>query len=369
MATPRSLLVDPNNECDYHIASRCVRSGFLFGVDDLTGHDYSHRRDWVVRRIKQLACCFAVDVYSYTVMSNHFHVVLRYDPMASRLWSDEEVARRWFDAFPPTERGKVAEELKTELRELMLGDAKHIARARRTLGSLSDFMKHLKQPIARRANLEDDCEGHFFEQRFYSGALLTEEALIAAMAYVDLNPVRAKLAQRIEALQQTSVADRLQENSAEALADYLRPVVSGLGDPTNDHETTHLVAKSQGQPECTDPTHMPNTKALVASDTEVVRQESSPPSKETARHPEETSTPPHARRPLPAITLADYLELVRAMAEAVQSPMIRRPNRIEHWIARTTALKKRQRAYGTAESLRQWTADRGMQLRESPLPA
>ena len=73
------------------------------------------------------------------------------------------------------------------------------------------------------ANLEDDRTGHFFEQRFYSGALLTEEALIAAMAYVDLNPVRAKLANRIEEIRDTSIGERLQVNSAEALADYLRP--------------------------------------------------------------------------------------------------------------------------------------------------
>ena len=68
-------------------------------------------------------------------------------------------------------------------------------------------MKHLKQPIARRANLEDDRTGHFFEQRFYSGALLTEEALIAAMAYVDLNPVRAELAERIEEIRDTSIGE------------------------------------------------------------------------------------------------------------------------------------------------------------------
>ena len=59
------------------------------------------------------------------------------------------------------------------------------------LGSLSAFMQHLKQPIARRANIEDGVTGHFFEKRFYSGALLDEEALLTAMAYVDLNPVRA----------------------------------------------------------------------------------------------------------------------------------------------------------------------------------
>ena len=129
---------------------------------------------------------------------------------------------------PADRAGTVVEELKPERHELMLGDPNRVAHARCTLGSMSHFMKHLKQPVARRANLEDDRTGHFFEQRFYSGALLTEEALIAAMAYVDLNPVRAELAERIEEIRDTSICDRLQVNSAEALTDYLRPVVSGL---------------------------------------------------------------------------------------------------------------------------------------------
>ena len=231
MATPRHLLVDPENECDYHLVSHCVRRAFLYGVDDYTRRDCSHRRTWLVERLRQLAPCFAVDVYTFTVLSNHFHLVLRHDPLIHRDWSDEEVAWRWFEAFPPTEHGAVVEELKPERRELLLDDPKRVARGRRTLGSMSDFMKHLKQPIARRANLEDDCTGHFFEQRFYSGALLTEEALIAAMAYVDLNPVRAELAERIEGIRDTSICERLLENSVEALEDYLRPVLSGLDPP------------------------------------------------------------------------------------------------------------------------------------------
>ncbi|MDE0441753.1 MAG: transposase [Gammaproteobacteria bacterium] len=104
MATPRHLLVDPVNECDYHLVSRCVRRAFLCGVDEHDGRDYSHRRTWLVERMRQLALFFAVDIYSYTVLSNHFHLVLRHDPLAHRDWNDEEVARRWFEAFPPTER-------------------------------------------------------------------------------------------------------------------------------------------------------------------------------------------------------------------------------------------------------------------------
>ena len=144
MATPRHLLVDPVNECDYHLVSRCVRRAFLCGVDEHDDRDYSHRRAWLVARLRQIAPCFAVDVYAYTVLSNHFHLVLRHDPLAGRGWSDDEVARRWVEAFPPTERGVVVEALKPERRELILDNADRVARARCTLGSMSHFMKHLR---------------------------------------------------------------------------------------------------------------------------------------------------------------------------------------------------------------------------------
>ena len=121
MTTPRRLLVDPVNACDYHLVSRCVQGAFLCGRDRRTGRDYSHRRQWLVDRIRLLACCFAVEVYAYCIMSNHFHLVARYDPLACWRWSDEEVARRWVDAFPPKDKGEVVEERKPEARELLRG--------------------------------------------------------------------------------------------------------------------------------------------------------------------------------------------------------------------------------------------------------
>lgn len=86
-------------------------------------------------------------------------------------------------------------------------------------------MKHLKQPIAYRTNKEDYCTGHFFEQRFYSGALLSEKALLACMAYVDLNPVRAKIAKSIKQCANTSMAIRLKgiENSFQRLKEAVKP--------------------------------------------------------------------------------------------------------------------------------------------------
>lgn len=229
MATPRYRLVDPDNACDYHLVSRVVRRSWLFGWDQLTQRDYSHRKPQLIARIKRLAHCFAVEIYAYSVMSNHYHLVARFDPTLCESWSDEEVARRWMEVYPPPVSDPAdLEAKKEELVELLVGDRNRIERRRRTLGSLSGFMQHLNQPIARQANLEDGCEGHFFQHRFYSGALLSEEAVIAAMAYVDLNPVRAKIAERIEDCAGASIHERLQENSAVALTDYLRPVASGL---------------------------------------------------------------------------------------------------------------------------------------------
>lgn len=230
MTTPRKLLVDPHTPLFYHLTSRCVRNAFLCGYDANTRKDCTHRKQWILDRLTQLTPAFALEVHAYAIMSNHFHLIVYFDPNAHLTWSDTEVVERWLIAHPPKQPDGTVDQRRHEwLSETLLEQPQRLAQMRQSLGSLSCFMQQLKQPIARRANLEDERSGHFFEQRFYSGALLDEAAVIASLAYVDLNPIRAQIADSIAAARFTSVQARLVNLAdAEDLLAYLAPVMGGL---------------------------------------------------------------------------------------------------------------------------------------------
>lgn len=206
MTYPRQHLVAQDAPGTYHCVSRCVRRAFLCGFDALTGRSFEHRKAWVEERLLQLAESFAVSIHAYAVMSNHLHVVVHIDPCAVHEWSDEEVARRWLGAF-----GSLAPDappLEQRVRALVADEAR-LEELRARLGSLSWFMSALVQPIARRSNREDDVTGRFWEGRFKSQVLLDERAVLACMAYVDLNPLRAGAADTLEHSVHTSAKRRI----------------------------------------------------------------------------------------------------------------------------------------------------------------
>ncbi len=206
MTYPRRLLVPADVAGAYHCVSRCVRRAFLCGRDHASGRSFEHRKQWVEDRLIELAWLFAVSLHAYAVMSNHVHAVLHVAPEAAFGWSDDEVAERWCRLFPVRSNDA---EAATRRRNALLASPERVALCRQRLGSLSWFMRCLNEPIARRANREDACTGRFWEGRFKCQALLDEQAVLAAMAYVDLNPIRAGLTTRLDRSTHTSVACRL----------------------------------------------------------------------------------------------------------------------------------------------------------------
>jgi REP element-mobilizing transposase RayT len=224
MGLPRSHYVQPGQEGVYHCFSRCVRRAFLYGFDALTRRDFSHRKEWLVKRLRHLAAIFAIDVCAYAVMENHYHTILRTRPDIAANWSNREVASRWLTLFPRHRNFKDTAEPPAENEICALADCtERIAQLRQRLCSLSWFMGRLNEFIARAANKEDSVKGRFWESRFKCQALLDEAAIAACMVYVDLNPIRAGLASTPEQSNFTSIQERIRAWQKETLTTASTP--------------------------------------------------------------------------------------------------------------------------------------------------
>ncbi|TQE98280.1 MAG: transposase [Spiribacter salinus] len=211
MPYPRHAQISTQTTPYYHCVSRCVRRAFLCGWDRLTGRNYEHRKQWVVDRLRLLGAVFCIDICAYAVMANHHHVVLRLNLEQAAALTEDEVLARWARVFglpmlaERYRQGESASEVEAETAR------EWIAAYLERLADLSWFMRCLNEPIARWANAEDGVTGRFWEGRFRSQALLDEAALLTCMSYVDLNPMRAAVAETPEDSDHTAIQARIRD--------------------------------------------------------------------------------------------------------------------------------------------------------------
>ncbi|MDH5183336.1 MAG: transposase [Gammaproteobacteria bacterium] len=240
MTTARERLISLKDTTYYHCISRCVRRAFLCGEDHFSGQSYEHRKDWVLERLRELDKIFAIDICAYAVMSNHYHLVLRVDIDKAKGWDKVTLICQWKMLFklPVLVERYQRGECTTQAEQVAVN--KILKKWRKRLMDISWYMRCLNEHLARRANEEDCCTGRFWEGRFKSQALLDEAAVLTCMSYVDLNPIRAKMASTPENSDYTSIQQRIcQWNKTQLAKDILTTPPPELMPLVQQHRDPH----------------------------------------------------------------------------------------------------------------------------------
>ncbi len=166
---PRHLIKD-QNRC-YHIISRTTGQEFALGDVE---------KEFLMQRIRKLSSVYFVKVFTFCILSNHFHLLTQMQSHEN--YSDEEIERR-FKVYYGHKRPFIKE---------------NINDLRKKWSDLSEYVKEIKQGFSFWYNRQHDRRGYFWSERFKSVVVEDGAALISCMAYIDLNAVRANLVDRPE---------------------------------------------------------------------------------------------------------------------------------------------------------------------------
>ena len=183
MPRPRNLLTPRTHPVHYHCISRVVDKRFVFEA---------HERDVFRKVMRQVEAFSGLRVVTWTILSNHFHLLLEVPPRPEVVLADDEILDRCRALYSRAAMIGIEWEHGEAVR---MGDEVH-ARWRekylRRMWDLSEFMKTLKQKFTLWFNAQHDREGTLWERRFQS--VLVEgswKSLLKVAAYIDLNAVRA----------------------------------------------------------------------------------------------------------------------------------------------------------------------------------
>jgi REP element-mobilizing transposase RayT len=152
--------------------TRTIQQQFLF--EDPTV------REWIYKHILRVASLYYVDLHAVTVMSNHYHIVLS---VRKPVPDEQDLQERFERAHADKRHPPAWAEWRTDRWYAKLTD-------------LSEFMKDLNASIARHMNAATNGKGHVWGGRYKSVVIEDGPGLLACMAYVELNPVRAGICER-----------------------------------------------------------------------------------------------------------------------------------------------------------------------------
>ena len=199
----------------YHVVSRIGGKRFL--IDE-------KEKAILLGMIRGAAAFSGVELYTFAVMSNHFHLLVRV-PRRKDV-SDKELERRMLAWYGPGKFAAILEKWEKWTKkgqQMRVADERERLRAR--MYDLSQFCKTFKEAYTQDYNRRHENTGTIWEGRFKS--ILLEgsfRALMTVAGYVHLNPVRAAMVERPEESRWTGYGAGCQGDPA--AQDGLRSLVS-----------------------------------------------------------------------------------------------------------------------------------------------
>ncbi|MBL7225252.1 MAG: transposase [Desulfobacteraceae bacterium] len=181
-------LIVKQEEAVYHVMSRTALDGYVIGDVE---------KDFLLNLIKKLSRVYFAEVLGFCLMGNHFHLLVRMRPGGE--YSDVQIKKRFSLYYGDADKRELEEERVPSLREKW--------------GSLSEFVKEIKQGFSRFYNRRHHRKGFFWSERFKSVIVDNGETLINCLAYIDLNPIRAGIVEKPEAYRWCSLGYHAQTNS------------------------------------------------------------------------------------------------------------------------------------------------------------
>ena len=185
MRQARIKLDATREEGVYHCMTRTVNGEQL--LDDVA-------KEVLRKQLWQVADYCGVQILTYAIMSNHFHVLVRVPK--TEMVSDEELLRRYGVLYPKPTKYQAARleairaQLKSNESEAEVWRSRQLA----LMGDLSPFMRLVKQRFSTWFNRSHGRYGTLWAERFKSVLVEAKSGVLRTMAaYIDLNAVRAGL--------------------------------------------------------------------------------------------------------------------------------------------------------------------------------
>ena len=184
----RIARIKAEGEAFYHVVSRIANKAFLLNNDE--------KKEVFVNMLHRAADFSGVDVITYVVMDNHFHLCVRVPRREGEI-PESEILRRVGVLYGEDRRAALEKRLAGFREE---GDdtaiAAELEKLRARMGDLSEFMKTLKQRVSQWYNSNYSHEGTLWSGRFKSVLVEDGRYLNNLIAYIHGNPIRAGIVTR-----------------------------------------------------------------------------------------------------------------------------------------------------------------------------